>query len=340
MSLLEPSAVTWTLEHNVGMSVNPLGNTLQRVVRSGPRWRATVEYPPLQGADAKLFAARLDEMSRGDRWFYFPVPQAEFSGNWNVENLITNGDLANETTSGWTAGYSATLSNNARRLKVSNGSTGSPTEDGAALQNVTMEANKPHILLAGAMPGGPSEIVSATIDRQSDGVDEETTGNLTAPTLIALDISPTVSGMRVNLYNRSQYTEGYVYFGNVSLARCLRVNGSQQIGNKLLVDGGPTSASSPTTGLNAALKAGEFVCFKGGNQYELKRLTSDFDTDSTGAGYLEFEPFIRTAPADNAPVIVYKPFVRMILAQHTSAHSINTAKHHGFVLDLIEDVTP
>lgn len=337
--LLQPRSVTWSLEHNVATSVSPMGS-IQRVVRGGPRWRATCEYPPLTGADAKLMAAFYDQASRGDRWVLFPVPQAEFSGAWNVENLITNGDFADETTSGWSAGYSAALSINARRLKVSNGSTGSPTEDGAALQNVTMEAGKPHVLLASAMPGGPSETVSATIDRQSDAVDEATTGNLTAPNLIALDVDPTVSGMRVNLYNRAQYTEGYVYFGNVTLARCLRVNGSQQIGNKLLVDGGPTSASSPTTGLNGALKAGEFICFKGGNQYELKRLTSDFDTDSTGAGYLEFEPFIRTAPADNAPVIVYRPFVRMVLAQHVSAQSINTARHSGFVLDLIEDVTP
>jgi hypothetical protein len=321
------------------VSINPLGNTLQRVVRSGPRWRATVEYPTLAGQDARLMAAFMDQASRGDRWIFLPVPQAETAGNWSINNLITNGDLSDESISGWTAGYSGSLSNNARRLKVSNGSTGSPTEDGAALQNVTMEAGKPHILLASAFPGN-GEAVSATIDRQSDQVDEATTTNMTAPNLIALSVTPTVAAMRVNLYNRSQLTEGYVYFGNVSLARCLLVNGSQQIGNKLRVDGGPTSASSPTLGVNAALKAGEFVCFRGGNQYELKRLTSDFDTDTTGAGYLEFEPFIRTAPSDNEPVIVYKPFVRMILAQHTSAHAIDTAKHYGFVLELVEDVTP
>jgi hypothetical protein len=45
---------------------------------------------------------------------------------------------------------------------------------------------------------------------------------------------------------------------------------------------------------------------------ELKLVTAPLNSDAAGLGYLQFEPPLRGAPADNAPVILHEPMGRFL----------------------------
>lgn len=326
----KPASVSWTLGHNVAISANPLGNTVQRIVRSGPSWRATLQWPPMIGDDAGILAGFLDRIARGDRWAYVDNPANQMRGTFGPQNLVTNGDFTGGTTAGWTADTNVTLSVNARRLKVQN-SSGSPAVVGGARQNITMTANSPHVVVCDVDPGD-TESATLEIRRASDSFVEATV-TIGGPGRAVAVVTPTVAAMQVHLVANS---DGHIYFRNISAHRCAVVNGASQTGNRLNIDGLPSSAF-------ALLKAGEMFCVKASSGlYELKRLTDDLDSDSTGSGTLVFEPALRSSPADNVPVIFYRPFARFLVPSHTNAVSSEPPGDqpiHGFMLDAVEDVT-
>lgn len=66
-----------------------------------------------------------------------------------------------------------------------------------------------------------------------------------------------------------------------------------------------------TTGL---VVAGQRVEIAG----ETKIATADLNSDAAGLGYLQFEPVMRAAPADNAPVIIGQPAGRFVLTEDAS----------------------
>ncbi len=322
------ATVDMDLERNVAMPTNDLARTVQRLVRDGDRWACTLQFPPAQGDEAGVIGAFMRELSRGDRWAWLSPPQNDVRGNWSPADLITNGTFLGGTTTGWTAQNSAVLSVNARRLKVLNGAAAS----GRGQQDVVMEVGKPHVLIADA-GRGKSTAAQAQIVRQSDSGIEANTGAIIAPERMVLLCTPSVAAMQARLILNDAVAGNDVRYYGVSLTRCLQVAGAGQVGNRLNVDGGPAS-------MNAALKAGEFVCFPVGSRYQLVQLVEDFDTDAGGAGALVFEPVLRGSPADNAAVIVRYPFGRFLLPGHSSAFSVRAPNFHGYSIGAVEDVTP
>lgn len=320
------ASVEWALERNVATFESPLTRVAQRLSRTGHRWRVKLQCPQFQNNDAGIMAAWLDQISRGDRWFYLSPPQNGVRGAWSPANLLSNGDFAADATTGWTA-VASTLSINARRLRVKN----SGASIGVARQDFTGEANKPYVVLADAFFGNVS---SAKLSFRNSATDAEIAGlAIVAPARGVLLVTPTVTTQRLQLRTETAVSGDSVLYGGVSATRCLQVNGASQTGNRLNVDGGPLST-------NAALRAGEFICVKVGTLYQLVRLVEDFDTDSTGAGVLVFEPLLRGSPADNDPVIVRYPFARFRLAESMSVESVRAPNFRGFTLEGVEDVTP
>lgn len=92
------------------------------------------------------------------------------------------------------------------------------------------------------------------------------------------------------------------------------VNGASQTGNTLNVDGGPLSTT-------AWLKVGDYFSFTNGvGDTELKIVVSaDVNTDGTGAATITFEPPIRSAPADDAPIEIDAPTAIMRLLDDNQA---------------------
>lgn len=78
-----------------------------------------------------------------------------------------------------------------------------------------------------------------------------------------------------------------------------------QVGSGLHLEGLPAS----TAGLLEIDDRVEIVTSRGS---EFKIVTSRLDSDAAGLGYLQFEPPIRFAPDDGAPVIVHQPYGKFL----------------------------
>jgi hypothetical protein len=88
-----------------------------------------------------------------------------------------------------------------------------------------------------------------------------------------------------------------------AIANTMLVNGANQTGRSINVDGLPNSTT--------VLTAGQFVTI--GNQ--LLQLTANVTTNASGQATLSFEPAIRNAPADNAVVEFKNPYCLMCFTE-------------------------
>jgi len=105
------------------------------------------------------------------------------------------------------------------------------------------------------------------------------------------------------------------------------VAGGSQTGSALLIDGLPVSSAG-------LLRAGDWMEVGG----ELKRLTADLNTDSTGTAYALFEPGLRNSPADNAPVIFRNPMGRFLLSDESVGWRTTPGIISDIELTLVEDL--
>lgn len=88
-----------------------------------------------------------------------------------------------------------------------------------------------------------------------------------------------------------------------ALSNTVLVQGAGQIGRSIVTDGWPNSTT--------VLSAGDYVTI--GDQ--LLQLTANVTSNGSGVATLTFEPPIRTAPADNAPVEYKNPYALMYFVE-------------------------
>ena len=81
------------------------------------------------------------------------------------------------------------------------------------------------------------------------------------------------------------------------------VNGAGQTGRTLATDGWPVSST--------VLQAGQFVTINN----QLLQLTANVTSNGSGVATLTFEPPIRTAPSDNAPIEFKNPYALMYMVE-------------------------
>ena len=75
----------------------------------------------------------------------------------------------------------------------------------------------------------------------------------------------------------------------------LRINGASQTGATIAVDGFPASTSN-------VFRTGDYIAYDTTAGRELKMITADATSNSSGEATLSIAPNIRTSPADNAVV--------------------------------------
>lgn len=104
------------------------------------------------------------------------------------------------------------------------------------------------------------------------------------------------------------------------------VAGASQTGTSINVDGGPLSSTTLLAGEDFQMEDGFHKCLE------------DVVTNGSGAATINFEPAIRTAPANNATVITVNPF---FIARLASVHEgIETNQNKiGVVSITFEEVT-
>lgn len=110
-----------------------------------------------------------------------------------------------------------------------------------------------------------------------------------------------------------------------------RVNGSSQTGEDLNIDG-------CTPDITGWLKAGDYIQLGAAGTATLHKVLADVDTNASGEATLSLWPHIRSAPANNATVVVSDTVGRWRLASNESSWSVNEASIYGITFSAREAI--
>ena len=322
-----PNISSWEYRANTAQFSSPTSGTVQTVARPGGRWACSLTYNALSGTDRAQVQAFLAAADGQAQRFYVTDHSYTKRGSVVASELITNGAFASGVT-GWTSTSPSDV-------------TIAATSNGARLKRVTATAASVYpaaiTTVSGVTYALVGEYSSIYIAGSAETVDIRA-GTSAGATALLQSSSALTSGRLVAAFTASG-TSTYVGFGltgtasagsiwelhSLSCARCFLVAGASQTGSVLAVDQLPVSSTG-------VLLAGDFVEING----ELKMLTSDLDSDSGGAGRLAFKPSLRSAPADNTPVVILKPSMRSIMADNSGGWTSRPGVLSDFMLELQE----
>lgn len=107
------------------------------------------------------------------------------------------------------------------------------------------------------------------------------------------------------------------------------VNGADQTGDELIIDGIPTSGSD-------YLKAGDYIQLGSGATSTLHKVLEDVAIDGSGGATLNVWPKIRTAPSDDAAVTVSNTKGVFRLASNETMWDISNASIYGITFGAVE----
>jgi len=107
------------------------------------------------------------------------------------------------------------------------------------------------------------------------------------------------------------------------------VNGADQTGDTLSIDGLPVSVSG-------YLLAGDYIQLGGGSSATLHKVLTDVDSNAIGQATIDIWPSIRTAPADNSAIVLSSAVGNFRLATNQSDWSINNASFYGITFPAVE----
>lgn len=110
------------------------------------------------------------------------------------------------------------------------------------------------------------------------------------------------------------------------------VNGADQTGGSLTVDGLPASATG-------YLKVGDYIQLGGGSSATLHKVMTQVDSNTLGQAAIDLWPYVRTAPSDGATVTVGNTAGVFRLASNETNWSINAAAFYGISFAATEAVT-
>lgn len=348
---LAPRRVTWTLERSVATFESPLSFASQRVARSGARWRASIEMPPLNAEDTGLLNAWLDQISRADHVGIVPVFQNDRAGTDSEQALFGNPQPAWHEPGAFTGWSALNLTQSpvlAGRdlLVVANGATG-PAAQARYQKTFTVLPDVPHTIIVDVPPqAAPGGLGISNGSGSSLYVD---TRSAPAVGRQVFTVTSNDTGFRVQLYAAGGQTNfAQSLFGPVQVVRSYVVQTAASAGATSLTLIGPdASAGNPyrVTNLVRALKPGQFVTVRrASGAVELKRvrLAADaligalFGATSVAVGPLAFEPALSSALAVNDRIVTHAPWCRMRLAEPNSSATIDAPMFGGFAFDLVE----
>lgn len=109
------------------------------------------------------------------------------------------------------------------------------------------------------------------------------------------------------------------------------VKGASQTGSDLITDGWTPN----TTGI---LKAGDYIQLGTGSTSLLHKVLDDVNSDSSGNATLTLWPDLRSAPADNAAIVVSAPKGVFRLTANQQAWDINEATFYGITFGAREAI--
>lgn len=114
------------------------------------------------------------------------------------------------------------------------------------------------------------------------------------------------------------------YTGAAYTATTLQVNGAGQLGTALNIKNGAASTT--------VLRAGEYFSVNG----ELKIVVSNCVTDGSGLGTVQFEPPLRSSPADSANLNLATPKAKFRLSSPSAQWRIEPGRFYVLTIDAVE----
>lgn len=91
-----PAKTSWTLQRNQVVNEGPYAN-VQRIDRTGDRWRVTLQFPPFQGDDGHDVKAFLVELGEYDNWVAVPDDGYTLRGSGGGTPLVAGGSQTGKT---------------------------------------------------------------------------------------------------------------------------------------------------------------------------------------------------------------------------------------------------
>lgn len=110
------------------------------------------------------------------------------------------------------------------------------------------------------------------------------------------------------------------------------VAGADQAGKSLIIDGATASAT--------IFLPGDYFHVVAGGAKELKIVTQACTANGSGQAVVSFEPALRAAPADNAPLAIASPVCAFGLVNPEAAWDMDVNGFLGMSLDFIERFAP
>ena len=321
--------VEWSLTDNTAVFQSPLSGAVRTVSRPGLRWGARITFRSVSGQKRRRLMSLLSILRGRANRLYVTDPAYTLAGSFACPELVTN-NAAVVNTTGWTSSNAELVLSADSHLGLRLHRTGVVADRYVYQSAVTTVTSAPYafrMLLyagrgnarasmeAGTAQGGTTVLNGAT--RTADGYYVD-----------SFAASGTSTHLSIYDYVSGRAAGDFQFLSWVSAARCALVNGASQTGSKLIIDGLPTST-------NGLALAGDWFEVNG----ELKRLTADLNSDSSGNGYLIFEPGLRNSPADNTPVIFRSPMGKFMLAGDTVGYETRPGIISDVELSLVEDIT-
>lgn len=278
----------------------------------GDRMGGTLEYAPTGGMisiveQGALTSFLMRMRGKQNRAYLFDKSYRK-QGSFPATELIGLGTFPGGT-SGFTAGAQNTNSVQNRVLAATRSTVSAATLSLQTSSGVTVTASTPYVLRAfivagkgnypntgfrfraGTSLGDNSLFTGTTTTSFGMLTDVYTTGGATTTAFPALE-DRNSAGVSVGDFFFVQY---------LSMSRCPLVNGALAANaSAVAIDALPAS----TAGLLLPGDQFELITSRGS---ELKFVRNALNSDSSGTGYLMFDPPIRAAVADNSPVILLNP---------------------------------
>lgn len=286
----------------------------------------SLTLPPLQTAKRGAMQAMLAQLRGGVHRVWCKDHSYVKRGSFPATELVPNNTFANGTT-GWTASYATqTVQDGVLRLTAS-AHTAGQYPNTMAINAVSLTSGQTYC----ARSAYQSVYTSGTyyghlLNNSATALSSSyaTTDGLRITTLTA--DSTVGSNFDVKLADDAATGDSFEV-PYTSVSRCALVKGASQSTSRILIDQLPAS----TDGL---LLPGDQVQIG----EELLIVRAALNSNSAGEGYLYLHRPLRSAPADNAPVIIHEPMGLFMLADSENGWMNEPGRFSSATVNLIEAV--
>ncbi len=288
------SRLVMRLETNVAIAQSPIARAVQRQIRAGARWLASLQYEVLLDSDIDAMSSWLDRAVRGDTLLAIESDANLRLGTFTPTELAASWSLG---TTGWTTSQTAlTVDGDTALVRVSVNNT-----SGYITKTYNVVAGATYAIALDVVSIGGANAAGGLLQVLEGGTARSVCFSQTDQKLLCV-VTPVGTTIALRIYPAKVLPaalDTIAAFGAVSVQRCLVAatsNGAFAV----------RDTAGTTTGV--ALKRGQMISVLTSAGWELKRVSAPALINSAGVAACAVEPGFRGTWADGNPVLVGVPF--------------------------------